>query len=447
MLRYYTSLLIGFLLFTCCNTQAQKLIPVSKGWSENSVNAVVFRQNSLVTQAGTQFIAYYNSEGFLELGKRNLKSDKFTTHTTTYKGNVKDAHNCISIMLDGDGYLHVSWDHHGNPLRYAKSIKPYGLKLGAKLSMTGIHENNVTYPQFFKMPNGNLIFMYRDGASGKGNLVLNSYDLQCKSWKQLQTNLIDGEGERNAYWQSCVDQQGVIHISWVWRESPDVASNHDLCYARSNDGGISWENSKGEKYKLPITAQTAEYACVIPQNSELINQTSMTADADGEPVIAGYWREKDSDIPQYHIVTRNNGNWNTINLNFRKTPFSLKGGGTKRIPISRPQILAQTKHKTTAFYLIFRDEERGAKVSMAIGNTSEKENWKVVDLTDFTVGSWEPSYDTELWKEKGVLNLFVQRVEQVDAEGRADLQAQMVNVLEVKKIFKLIKCDSVPVKR
>ncbi|MFA9370848.1 MAG: BNR repeat-containing protein [Labilibaculum antarcticum] len=446
MLRYYISLLGVILMLTSCNVYAQKLIPVSKGWSNNSVNAVVFRKNSIVTQADNQFIAFYSPKGELVLGKRCLTDTTFVTQVTDFKGNVGDAHNSISIMLDGNGYLHVSWDHHGNPLRYAKSIKPYSLQLGPKMEMTGSNETNVTYPQFFRMPNGNLIFMFRDGQSGKGNLAMNSYDCKTKTWLQIQSNLIDGEGQRNAYWQACVDNKGDIHVSWVWRESPDVASNHDLCYARSKDGGISWENSKGQKYSLPITAATAEYASHIPQNSELINQTSMTTDERGQPVIASYWREQNSDIPQYHIVSLIDGKWNTQDLKFRKQAFSLKGAGTKRIPISRPQILAQTKHKTTTFYLIFRDEERGSKVSMAIGNTLEQGNWKVVDLTDFTVGSWEPSYDTELWKEMGELNLFVQRVEQVDAEGESDFQAQMVNVLEVKKIDKYRKCESVSVK-
>ena len=44
--------------------------------------------------------------------------------------------------------------------------------------------------------------------------------------------LIDGEGERNAYWQMYVDKAGVIYLSWVWRETQLVETNHDLCYAR-----------------------------------------------------------------------------------------------------------------------------------------------------------------------------------------------------------------------
>ncbi len=265
-----------------------KLITVDSGWANNSVNTVVFRKNSLVTHKDTQFIAYYNPKRFVVLGKRKLGTTKWILETTAYQGNTFDAHNDISIMVDGDGYLHLSWDHHNNKLRYSKSVQPGSLVMTEKMPMTGQNENTVSYPEFHALPNGNILFFYRDGGSGKGNLVINLYQTKTKQWQQLHSNLIDGEGKRNAYWQACVDQKGIIHISWVWRESPDVASNHDMCYARSTDGGITWENSKGEKYQLPINAATAEYVCCIPQKSELINQTSMFANAEGHPFIASY---------------------------------------------------------------------------------------------------------------------------------------------------------------
>lgn len=424
-------ILLSFILLSV-STYAQKLIPVAPGWSNNSVNVTVFRKNSLVTHNDVQFIAYYDPDGFLTLGKRNIGEDSWTINKTRYKGNVSDAHNSISIITDGDGYLHVSWDHHGHPLRYAKGIAPYSLELGEKQPMTGSLETNVTYPEFLKMPDGDLIFMYRDGQSGRGNLVMNRYNLKSKSWIQIQKNFIDGENQRNAYWQSCIDDKGTIHLSWVWRETADVATNHDLCYARSYDGGVSWENSKGEKYNLPITAAKSEIACPVPQNSELINQTSMVTDAKGNPYIATYWREQDSDILQYHIVYYTGKKWNDLNLGFRKTPFSLKGTGTKRIPVSRPQVVAKIKGKSTELSLLFRDEERGGKASVAISKDIKKNKWEIRDLTDFSLGSWEPSFDTELWRSKGLLHVFVQKVEQIDGEGKADVEPQMVNVLEIE---------------
>ncbi|MDR2691659.1 MAG: BNR repeat-containing protein [Dysgonamonadaceae bacterium] len=406
-----------------------------QAWAGNSINTVIFRKNALVTHGDVQFMAYYNPEGYLCLAKRKRNDEQWEIRQTQYTGNIRDAHNSISIMTDGEGYLHVSWNHHGNPLNYARSLSPLSLDLGNKQAMTAVSEENVTYPEFYKLSDGNLIFMYRDGQSGKGNLAMNRYGVQTKQWQRLHENLIDGEGQRNAYWQTCVDAAGTIHLSWVWRETPDVGSNHDMCYARSRDNGQTWENAQGKKYRLPITAATAEYVCRIPQSSELINQTSMTADNAGNPYIATYFREQDSDIPQYYVICQNEDKWQTLNTSFRKTAFSLKGGGTKSIPVSRPQIVVNEAEGEKQIVLIFRDEERGKKVSMAACTDIQGNQWSVGDLTEYGVGEWEPTYDTELWKDKRILQLYVQQVRQTDGEGVSDMPAQQVSVLTVPLVI------------
>lgn len=425
--------LLLVVLFTMAQRAEQvRVIPVAEGWAANSVNAVVFRKNSLVSFGDTQYIAFYNNQRYVVLAKRKLGSEQWQLQQTPFQGNATDAHNMISIMVDGDGFLHVSWDHHNNPLRYARSVSPGSLMLTEKMPMTGKLETKVSYPEFYQLSNGNLLFFYRDGGSGQGNLVINHYETKTKTWKQLHSNLIDGEGQRNAYWQACVDSKGTIHISWVWRESPDVASNHDLCYARSTNGGVSWEKSTGEKYMLPITAATAEIAASIQQKSELINQTSMFADENGQPYIATYWREQGSSVPQYHLVFKEKGKWCTQNLQFRQSAFSLSGAGSKKIPIARPQIVAWQNKGKLAAALVFRDEERGSGISVAVNNNLKKNNWRIKDLYLESVGSWEPTYDTELWKEKKELHLFVQKVVQVDAEGLSNTPPQMIKVLEWK---------------
>ena len=435
MTTKYPLLLIVFLyvpgISICQNLETGvKVIPVANGWANNSINVVVFRKNSLVTDRDWQYISFYDENSYVVLGKRKAGSSKWQIKRTNYKGNTNDAHNTISMMIDGDGYLHLAWDHHNNALHYCRSVSMGSLELTAEMPMTGKFENRLSYPEFYRMPDGNLVFFYRDGGSGQGNLVINQYNRQTRQWKQLQSNLIDGERERNAYWQACVDKKGTIHLSWVWRETPDVASNHDLCYARSLDGGISWERSTGEKYVLPINATTAEYITRIPQKSELINQTSICADNEGNPYIASYWRDSNSQIPQYRVLYKKNGEWKVENTGFRKTAFSLSGGGTKRIPISRPQVIAWRSNGKPAVAMIFRDAERGDKVSAAIRDQSNDANWKLIDLTSFSLGSWEPTFDTELWKQKGILQLFIQKVEQADAEGKVQMEPQPVQVLE-----------------
>lgn len=432
MLRYLTLIIFVHLsLFAFAQGNYNtSFTEVDSGWAANSVNAVVFRKNSLVTYKDIQYIAFYNQQQVVVVGKRRLGGKKWELKETIYRGNAADAHNTISIMVDGEGYLHLAWDHHGNPLNYCKSKKPGSLELTGKLSMTGLNEKNLTYPEFHQLINGDLLFFYRDGASGRGNLILNKYSVKTKQWTQVQSNLVDGEGKRNAYWQACVDIKGTIHLSWVWRESPDVASNHDMCYARSSDGGKTWTWSNGKKYVLPITAETAEYAFRIPQRSELINQTSICADADGRPFIATYWRDNNESVPQFQLIYIMNEQWQKQNLGFRKTPFSLSGAGTKKIPISRPQVITWRVGSITQVALIFRDQERGNKISVAFSPDIMKGTWKVNDLSSDNMGAWEPSYDTELWKQKKILDLFVQKVAQADGEGLTTLPPQLIKVCE-----------------
>jgi hypothetical protein len=262
--------------------------------------------------------------------------------------------------------------------------------------------------------------------------MLNSYDIKTKKWKTIQDGWINGEGQRSPYWQMVIDNTGAIQISWVWRETGDVATNHDMCYAKSDDGGLTWEKSNGEKYKLPITAATAEYALKIPQKSELINSTAIAVDEKNSPYIVNYWKTEGDSIPQYRLIYKKGNAWETQQISKRKTPFSLSGGGTKRIPISRPLLIVTEKNLKKHVYVFFRDEERGNKVSVAISNDIEKGKWKFKDLTSTSVGLWEPTYDTELWKDKKILNLFVQNVEQGDGETTKELTGQNAAVLQWK---------------
>jgi len=420
-------LLISLIGWSCSPKVNQ--VHIANGWAQNTVNTTAFRSYSLYTFGDQQFTAFYDGNKQLILGKRTLGTSAWNLKRTPFSGNALDAHNGISIIVDYLGYLHVSWDHHNSPLRYARSNEPLSLELTNELPMIGDDEQVVSYPQFYTLGN-ELLFFYRSGGSGNGDLFINKYNPDSQQWTRLQSNLISGEGQRNAYWQACIDQNGTIHISWVWRESPDLASNHDLCYASSVDGGHTWTRSNGAVYNLPITAENAEYAVKIPQNSELINQTAMTSDNDGRPVIATYWRPEGSKVPQYHLIYQSPEGWKTQNLDFRKEAFSLSGRGTKAIPIARPQLVVGRQNDV---HLIFRDAERGNKVSIASSQLPECKKWKIHDLTEKSYNSWEPTLDPVMWQQNKELHLFLQNVTQVDGEGISQIAPQPIKVLEWKR--------------
>jgi hypothetical protein len=425
------SCIFSFIFMLESNCQPE---PLGLGWAKNSVNATVFRKNSVTSFNGIQFSSYYDSLGNVVLAKRELGSDKWEVSTTQYTGNVEDAHNSISIAVDGNGYVHMAWDHHGHPLRYCISADPLSLTMGDKQSMIGSLENVVTYPEFFRLPDGDLIFIYRDGWSGNANCVINKYSIAEKNWTRLHDNLISGEGMRSAYWQSCVDENGVIHVSWVWRETSDVASNHDMCYAKSSDGGLTWYKSTGEQYAIPITAAKAEYVYSIPQNSELINQTSIYATSDSRPYIASYWTDEIANRPQYQLIYLDkDSNWQRMTMSDRRTSFSFSGGGTKKIPVSRPQVMVDDTGNKPVIYMLYRDNDRGSKVSMNVCYDIDADTIQlfVFDVTDFSVDDWEPTYDIDLWKDSLQLDVFVQRMKQGDGETLSDLSAQPVYVWSI----------------
>ena len=413
---------------------APVVVPVGMGYSQTSVNATIFRNSSLATHGQTQYAAYYDAEGWLTLAKRQLGDTAFVTQRTQYRGNVNDAHNVIAIMPDGEGRLHVAFDHHGHPLHYARAIAPGSLTLGPlepmisdNLDSLRADERDVTYPEFYRLSSGNLLFAYRTGVSGRGNLVLNRYDIQAHRWSRLQDVLISGEEQRNAYWQLHVDRSGTIHVSWVWRETWMVETNHDLCYACSHDEGRTWQRSDGTAYTLPITAATAEYACRIPQRSELINQTSMSADAKGHPYIATYWRAEGDSVPQYRIVWHDGRRWQQRQVSQRHTPFTLAGGGTKMIPIARPRVAIDGRE---AWYIV-RDAEQQSRACYYYTRDLRRAPWELRTITPESVDAWEPSFDTELWQSQQKLHLLMQCVHQGDGERTIQATPTPVAVIEL----------------
>lgn len=414
------------------------LSKLTKGYAENSVNATSFRKNAITTgyfgNEKYQYAAYYNADGQAVLARR-INEGEWAFFDTGLRASVRDAHNVISVAIDGKGFVHLAWSDHAGAMTYARTDAPHSVRF-VKRTMLGELEDSVTYPEFYNLRNGDLLFLYRDGSSGNGNLVLNRFSVKEEKWTRLQNNLISGEDRLSPYWQAVVDSKDRLHISWVWRETPDVKTNFNMNYAVSSDGSFTeFRKSTGEKYSLPITESTCEVIREIPQGSALINQTSMNVDDEDKPFIASYWREEGA--VQYHLLRFDGKNWKCENTNLRKTDFELSSVGTKKIPIARPQILVDGAGKDTKVILLLRDEERGSKVSAAVFDyDSTAARFKLreySDLTDFGVGVWEPDFDMNLWKKEKRINVLVQNCfYSPDTATNSVIRAEDVYVLELK---------------
>ncbi len=386
---------------------------LTQAFAGNSINGTAFRKNALTTYidgAGNQrqYCAYYDNSGTIVLAAR-VNEGEWNYQWTAFKGDITDAHNVVSLAVDGAGYLHMAWSYHAGTLMYAKSTQPNSMTMNMS-QMIGTMENSVTYPEFYVQPTGDMFFLYRNGSSGEGNLVLNRYSPATGVWQRVQDNLISGEGRISPYWQAYVDNQGRLHLSWVWRETADASTNYNMSYAVSADAsGNTFVNSLGQAQKLPITEATAEKICEIPKNSSLINQTSMTTDGEDKPYIISYWRV--GKVVQYNIIRFTGEKWIIYNTDIRSSDFVLSGTGTRQLPCARPQILVDGTGDEADIYVLFRDDERNGKASIAKmevegSNITTK---KMIDITGSSLGEWEPNYDISLWKQKKKINIFMQK--------------------------------------
>jgi len=101
--------------------------------------------------------------------------------------------------------------------------------------MVGTEEGSVTYPLFMKLPDGRLLFSYRNGSSGNGNQLINVYDTTSKTWSRfLAAPMFDGESLRSAYTTvTRLGADGKFHMGWVWRDTPGAETNSKLSYMES----------------------------------------------------------------------------------------------------------------------------------------------------------------------------------------------------------------------
>ena len=283
----------------------------------------------LLTHAPHQFVAYYDAQRQMSVAQRTLGSTNWTiTKLPTKIG--WDSHNYVALALDREGFLHVSGNMHCVPLIYFRSAQPLDAATLQRAAMTGEREQHVTYPIFLHDKAGRLVFRYRDGRSGSGDDLYNVYDEKTRAWARLLgTPLMSGLGKMNAY--ASVPQlgpDGRFHVVWVWRNTPDCSSNHDLSYARSDDLQ-TWTDSAGRPLALPITLQTGEIVDPVPPRGGLINGNDVLGfDNAGRPVVTYHKYDAHGDL-QIYAARREESGWKIVQVSdWTGYRWEFSGGGS-----------------------------------------------------------------------------------------------------------------------
>jgi hypothetical protein len=321
----------------------------------------------LLTAPPRQYVAYYDSDRHMTVAVRDLNSEQWVKAVLPSRVGW-DSHNYITMAVDADGHLHVSGNMHVDPLVYFRTERAGDVTSLQPRPMTGRQESRATYPKFMTDHRGALLFEYRDGGSGDGVTILNRYDPRTRTWSRLLDQpLLDGERQRNAYPHGPVrGPDGWFHMAWVWRDTPDCATNHHLSYARSRDM-VQWESAFGQRLPLPIRLQTsATWVDPIPPGGGIINGCQrLFFDAENRPIVT-YHKSDENGHMQIHAARAEGGRWVRRRLTDWRTPIRFSGRGTMGfigIRISglervEPGVLTMTyHHREHGHGRLFVDEE------------------------------------------------------------------------------------------
>lgn len=403
--------------------------------SAHNWNLAPWDSDKVVSYNGYQYTVYWDSDYVLALARRNLSNDSVQVirFTDAILSLPSDPHNNTAIGISpSDGRLHISYDHHNQNLNYRTSNANFITsppttistnQFGAEQSMVDTDESRVTYPQFFNLNDGTLLFLYRDGSnnggSGNADHMLNRYNTSNGTWTRIgklfsrsgtySDSWCGTQSDRSAYNNDIiVDTNNRIHLSWTYREDwPSHNYNHDIYYAYSDDGGETWKNNSGTTIanlpgNNPIELNDTGIEVVnIPCGSQLINQDAMVVDSNNQPHIftqrSVSFNSTASDTHYIHYWRTSNGTWQS---GWVDNPSVTHAGTLKR------GTLAIDNNDDLHFLTIVNGK-------ITYWNSTAVSGWSTWNVNSFFAGESFGGtgndegfrYDKQRWKNEGILSV------------------------------------------
>jgi len=432
-----------------------------------AINGISYNQQILLTFNGYQYTAWYHTSGNTQnvwLARRTVDGNNvgewqmFNTGSEFLNGDESswDAHNVIAIgICPADGTLHLSWDHHNNTLRYRRSIAGLCTTNTAAwgTGMLNVEQNwlvasgqtvgDVTYPEFTTTPTGGLVMNRRVGISGNGDQLLQAYVPITGSaggnWLGQRLFLArggnyQGSTDRNAY-INAVDfgPDGKIHVTWTWREGAST-SNHDICYAYSEDNGVTWRNNAGELIADTATGQSINLDSPgikiksLDMNQLLINQQAQCVTPDGTVHALMLHRRAESAYEYPNVTTAPYSTLATAYYHYFRNP-DTGVWSQRRLPVdlypvgSRPKIGYDADGNLYAVYVSYAAGTNttpgtgsGKLIVSTASKASQYTDWEVVRMIDSNPNgqllpylfTGEPLLDQPRLLADGILSVYVQ---------------------------------------
>ena len=338
------SLTVNPHLFVDFQKLAADIVTTEAATSVEGSNFASFQQDAIMTYNGYQYLTFWDKGANLSIARKRLPEGEWEIiNFADYRvspNRVADNHYTISMgICENDGTIHIAFDHHNDPLHYKKSVP--GLANNPEeidwtqssfggtqnFLLSGEPVNNITYPRFVSKPDGDLLFETRIGWSGDGDSFLWEYSGETGTWEYIGEYLNGTSVGENAYINGIhYDPNGRLHVSWIWRGTPDPRTNHDVYYGYSDDDGRTWYNAAGTQVGVvnsnPMGLNSPGLKVwTVRNNRGLINQESQAVDSKGRiHILQSYMRDEEPDNSNFwgsrinqgylrHIYQDESGNW------------------------------------------------------------------------------------------------------------------------------------------
>lgn len=364
---------------------------VGLGWAGHMTASPI-----LVTAGDQQYVAYYDADRRLTLAWRRLnemnwKHRQFPVVTAWATG----AHAQIALTVDAVGILHLIPYRRGlteqppEPphIIYYRSTRPQDPETMERAFMVSPDEPTPHYPAFLKAADGSLFFQCRNGSSGQGDHMIYLHDQETGGWEKLSI-LLDGQDRMSAYGGPRLGPDGQWHCLWMWRDTPDAATNHTLSYIVSPDLR-SWTNAAGVPLKLPIHPEHPEVVVDAARPGEgLINPLQFLGFDSQRRPVATYHKYGPSGKSAIYNARFEDGKWKSVAAYRWDFRWDFGGGGAVGVevgggpvrPISGGRLVQRVWSKREGSRHLLVDEATlaplGEAVEADIPRDSPEYGWK-----------------------------------------------------------------------
>lgn len=419
------------------NRQRVRVLSLSENGAadtDNNSNYHIYRWNAFDSMdlGGTewQVATYWNSSLKLVVGVRAGSGD-WTLYTCDGAGGrpdigrtENDNHNNCNCALDSAGYIHISYDHHADPLHYRRSsaiVSSFNGAFGSAISMVGTNETEVSYPTFFRDPLENLYFIFRDGESGDGDLYMYGYTVGTTTWTAAAGTaagkVIDGKGSipnQNAYWHgppvftSDWDGAGTgfMYLGWIWRETTSNTTGHDVSIVRWN--GASWTKIGGSSQTVPITLANCDIINAVAQSKNLTGFNSILLDSSNRPhLFQTYQDAGDSNRSKIFHTYWNGSSWTTAAVTPSSATVEYGQNGVEAVIDPDDTIRVIACHPTaigSGIYAWVSNGDDWATVPWTMETLIARDTTIVEGSNGTNVGGHHDRYQ---WSEHGIYRMMV----------------------------------------